>query len=50
MLKHTNGEIHFIFKDSLPLKDLNESKVYDETEARKVSKLEALKPLLLIRN
>jgi len=48
-LRSTNGETHFIFKEHKASNGLIEDKYYDEIEARKVSKLEAQKPLLLTR-
>ena len=47
-LTSTNGDIHFINKEDCCLSNwLIEDKEVDEIEAKKVSKLEALKPLLL---
>jgi len=49
-LTSTDGELHFIYKECCCLPGwIVEKKSVDEFEARKVSKLEALKPLHLIR-
>jgi hypothetical protein len=48
-LQTTNGELHFLFKESPSPTENVEETVYDEIQARKVSKIEAYKPLLLIR-
>jgi hypothetical protein len=45
----TGGEIHFIYTECCASKWLNEDNNCDEPEAKRVSKLEALKPLYLIR-
>ena len=49
-LQQTNGELHFIFKESSTSIEQNEEIYYDQIEAIHVSKLEAAKPLHLIRH
>ena len=44
-----NGEIHFIYEETRSSKWVVEKEACDEFEARRVSKLEALKPIYLIR-
>ena len=46
----TNGESHYIYEEHCLSEWLVEEKDCDVFEAKKVSKLEASKPLLLIRN
>ena len=49
-LTSTNGEIHYVYKEHCCLPEWTiENKAYDELEAMKDSKLEASKPLYLIR-
>ena len=48
-LTSTNGDIHFIYEEHCLSKWLIEDKDCNELEAKRESKLEALKPLLLIR-
>jgi hypothetical protein len=49
-LTSTNGEIHYVYKEYCCLPSwIIENKVSDELQAKKDSKLEALKPLYLIR-
>jgi len=45
----TDGDIHFIYEKSCSCKWIVENRYCDEFEARRVSKVEALKPLLLLR-
>ena len=44
-----NGDMHFIYDENSSSKLVVENGDCDEYEARKVSKLEASKPLLLVR-
>jgi hypothetical protein len=44
-----NGDIHFIYDENCSSKWVVENGDCDEFEARKASKLEASKPLLLVR-
>lgn len=48
-LTSTNGEIHFIYEDRCLSEWLIEEFDCDEFEAKRTSKIEASKPLLLIR-
>ena len=48
-LASTNGEIHCICKECCTSEWLIEDKEFNEEEAKRVSKLEASKPLLLFR-
>ena len=48
-LTSTNGDIHFIFDNLCSSKWLIERGDCDESEARRVSKGEASKPLFLVR-
>lgn len=48
-LASTNGEIHYIYEDCHLSECLVEGLDCDECEARRASRLEASKPLLLIR-
>jgi|GEM_PF-1541502 len=48
-LTSTNGEIHFIYEERCLSEWLIEELDCDEFEAKRVSKLEAFKPLLLVR-
>jgi len=44
-----NGEIHFVYVESCSCKWVVEKEACDESEARRVSKHEALKPIFLVR-
>ena len=44
-----NGEIHFICRECYKPEWLIEDKEFNEQEAKRMSKLEASKPLLLLR-
>ena len=46
-LAATNGDVHFIYKKNCLSDWIVEDKDFDEIEAKRVSKLEASKPLLL---
>ena len=48
-LNSTNGEIHCICKECCTSKWLIEDKEFTEKEVKSASKLEASKPLLLLR-
>lgn len=48
-LASTNRDIHVIFNETCPSKWEIENKCFDEFEARRASKLEASKPLRLVR-
>jgi hypothetical protein len=48
-LTSTNGDVHFIFDTLFSSKWLIEGGDFEESEARKVSKGEASKPLFLVR-
>ncbi len=48
-LRSFNGEIHFIVQESGTPDSFSKGKNYDEAEAMKVTKKEASKPLLLLR-
>ncbi len=48
-LASTNGDIHFINKEDCLSDWFIEDKEFDEIDAKRVSKLEASKPLLLVR-
>ncbi len=45
----TNGDVHFIYKKNCISDWIVEDKDFNEIEAKRVSKLEASKPLLLMR-
>lgn len=49
-LTSTNGDIHIIFDEICLSKWIIENKFLDEFEARRISKLEASKPLHLVRS
>ncbi len=49
-LTSTNGDVHFISEELCLSEWLIEELDCDEFEAKRTSKLEASKPLLLIRN
>ena len=49
-LTSTNGDIHAIFDETYLSKWIIENKCLDEFEARRISKLEASKPLHLVRS
>ena len=44
-----NGEMHFVYEESCSCKWVVEKEACDESEARRVSKHEALKPIFLMR-
>jgi hypothetical protein len=44
-----DGDTHFVFIDLKPSEKTNSTKDYDEAEAKKTSKREATKPLILKR-
>ena len=48
-LTSTNGDIHFINNEDCSSDWFIEDKEFDKIDAKRVSKLEASKPLLLVR-
>jgi hypothetical protein len=45
-----SGDTHFVLLESQPSEKRNDVQDFDEVEMKKLSKEEAMKPLILVRN